>query len=132
MDNKRLACDWFAKAQNDLLAADNNLAAVRVPYDAVCFHCQQAAEKLLKGFLIAKGREYPITHNLLAILTEILEIEPSADCLYDNLALLTPYAVEVRYPDEIMILTKEAADEARQAVQKVFEWVKNNTPKLFE
>jgi HEPN domain-containing protein len=132
MDNKRLACDWFAKAQNDLLAADNNLAAERVPYDAVCFHCQQAAEKLLKGFLIAKGREYPITHNLLAILTEILEIESSADCLYDNLALLTPYAVEVRYPDEIMILTKEAADEARQAVQKVFEWVKNNTPKLFE
>jgi len=132
MDNKRLARDWFAKAQNDLLAADNNLAAEKVPFDAVCFHCQQAAEKLLKGFLVAHGREYPITHNLLAILTEILEIEPCADCLYDNLALLTPYAVEIRYPDETMTLTREASDEARQAAQEVFEWVKNNMGELFE
>ena len=128
MDNKQLARDWFAKAQNDFLAADNNLAAEKVPYDAVCFHCQQAAEKLLKGFLIANGCEYPITHNLLAILTEILEIEFSADCLYDNLALLTPYAVEVRYPDDIMILTEEAAKEARQAAQEIFDWVKSNIP----
>jgi HEPN domain-containing protein len=42
---------WLQKADNDLLAADNNLAASKVPFDAVCFHCQQAAEKSLKGLL---------------------------------------------------------------------------------
>jgi len=44
------ARQWIEKARSDLLNADNNLAASRVPYDTVCFHCQQAAEKLMKGF----------------------------------------------------------------------------------
>lgn len=30
---------WFQKAKNDLLNADNNLNAEKVPYDTVCFHC---------------------------------------------------------------------------------------------
>ena len=46
-----LARQWLAKAQNDLLNADNNLNAEQVPLDTVCFHCQQAAEKMLKAFL---------------------------------------------------------------------------------
>jgi len=33
---------WVAKAENDLLDADNNLAADTTPTDTVCFHCQQA------------------------------------------------------------------------------------------
>jgi len=37
------------------LNANDNLRAERVPFDTVCFHCQQAAEKLLKAFLAAQG-----------------------------------------------------------------------------
>lgn len=44
-----VARQWIAKARNDLLNADNNLASKHVPTDTVCFHCQQAAEKLLKA-----------------------------------------------------------------------------------
>ncbi len=29
---------WLAKADNDLLNIDNNLAAEHVPWDTVCFH----------------------------------------------------------------------------------------------
>ncbi len=47
------ARQWIEKARSDLLNADNNLASKEVPYDTVCFHCQQAAEKLLKGYLVA-------------------------------------------------------------------------------
>lgn len=42
---------WVQKAQNDLLNIENNLAASRTPWDTVCFHAQQAAEKILKAFL---------------------------------------------------------------------------------
>jgi HEPN domain-containing protein len=77
MDKKlEYAKRWFDKAKNDLLDADNNLAADEVPYDTVCFHCQQAAEKLLKGFLVAHGCEYPITHNLFVILDKAVEYDP--------------------------------------------------------
>ena len=47
-----IALQWVAKARNDLLNADNNLAASNVPADTVCFHCQQAAEKLLRLFCL--------------------------------------------------------------------------------
>ena len=40
---------WLQKATNDLLNIDNNLRSAAVPWDTVCFHAQQAAEKLLKG-----------------------------------------------------------------------------------
>jgi HEPN domain-containing protein len=38
-----LVAQWLKKADNDLLNVRNNLAARKVPYDTVCFHCQQAA-----------------------------------------------------------------------------------------
>ena len=43
---------WLAKAEHDLLNIRNNLSAVQVPWDTVCFHAQQAAEKCLKALLI--------------------------------------------------------------------------------
>jgi len=46
-----IAKQWAAKAANDLLNADNNLKSEIIPFDTVCFHCQQAAEKFLKAFL---------------------------------------------------------------------------------
>ena len=54
-----IARQWVAKAMSDLLNADNNLVATRVPFDTICFHCQQAAEKLLKAFLAARECLHP-------------------------------------------------------------------------
>jgi HEPN domain-containing protein len=51
-DNWRV---WLDKAANDLLNIDNNVRSAAVPWDTVCFHAQQAAEKLLKGLLVARG-----------------------------------------------------------------------------
>ena len=46
---------WIAKAENDLLNIRNNLSAPQVPWDTICFHAQQAAEKLLKAFVVSRG-----------------------------------------------------------------------------
>jgi HEPN domain-containing protein len=122
---------WIDKAKSDLLNADNNLAALKVPYDTVCFHCQQAAEKLLKGVLIAHGYEYPITHNLFVVLEKVLEFDPSAESLRETLALLNPYSVEVRYPGDAWMPTPKDAKEARQAAQEVYKWVQARLERLF-
>lgn len=37
------ALGWLGKAESDLLCIENNVAARRVPWDAVVFHAQQAA-----------------------------------------------------------------------------------------
>ncbi len=126
-----LARQWVIKAENDLLNADNNLNAETIPLDTVCFHCQQAAEKFLKAFLVGKGRTYPITHDLLAILENILSINPEAEQLRDALALLTPYAVEVRYPDDFYMPSLQDAREARESANSVKTWLEKALPKIF-
>ncbi len=59
-----LARQWLSKAMNDLLNEDNNFQSEKIPFDTVCFHCQQAAEKLLKAYLVGIGQEYPLSHDL--------------------------------------------------------------------
>lgn len=126
-----LAKQWLAKARNDLLNADNNLKSEVVPYDTVCFHCQQAAEKLLKAYLVARGVQPPLTHDLLLLLEEVLPLCADAETLRDDLALLMPYAVGVRYPDEALVPTDEDTREARRAAQRVLEWLELHLEGLF-
>ena len=122
---------WALKAGSDLLDADNNLRSPRIPCDMVCFHCQQAAEKLLKAFLAAKGTPPPRTHDLLALLEAILPLAPSAEGLREALSILMPYAVSARYPDdEEDMPTLADAHEARQSAQRVFEWLTALAPDI--
>ena len=99
-EDLEIAKQWLAKAKSDLLNADNNLKAEKIPYDTVCFHCQQAAEKFLKAYLVGNGKHYPLTHDLMALMEEILRFVSSVEDLRDDLAILAPYAVEIRYPDD--------------------------------
>lgn len=126
-----LSKQWLAKADNDLLNADNNLKSAKIPFDTVCFHCQQAAEKMLKAYLVANRQPYPITHDLLLILEQILNLAPEAEKLRDALALLIPYAVEIRYPDDVYMPSAEDAAEARTAAAEIRAWLKLACPEIF-
>jgi HEPN domain-containing protein len=131
-DNLDLARQWVVKAQNDLLNADNNLNAEHIPFDTVCFHCQQAAEKFLKAYLINNGQTPPFTHDLLLLLEQILPLNREAEQLRDPLSLLIPYAVEIRYPDDWFSPSAEDAHEARGAADNVLQWLQTTLPELFE
>jgi len=67
---------------------------------------------------------------LLAILEEVLQISSTADVLRDDLALLMPYAVEIRYPDEWFQPSADDAREARQAAEEVLGWLRATLPSL--
>ncbi len=125
-----LAQQWLAKAKNDLLNADNNLNAKQIPLDTVCFHCQQAAEKLLKAFLVGNGCSYSFTHDLLLLLHQVLPIHAEAEKLRDALSLLMPYAVEIRYPDDTSTPAEEDAREARAAAEEVMVWLREALPEI--
>ena len=131
-DNLEIARQWLAKAKNDLLNADNNLKSEIIPFDTVCFHCQQAAEKLLKAYLVGNGKQYPFTHDLFMILEKVLPLNTDAEALRDSLSILIPYAVEVRYPDDWYMPSDEDAKEAREAVRKVLNWLENALPDIFK
>jgi HEPN domain-containing protein len=55
---------WLQKAHSDLRAAQILATHGPVVLDAAVFHCQQAAEKALKAFLIWKAVPFDRVHNL--------------------------------------------------------------------
>ena len=94
------AAGWIAMADLDLDVVEHVLTANKVPWAPVCFHAQQAAEKYLKALLIEQGVQPPRTHILPVVIARLAE----AGCVLPDLAaecaVLEPFAVEKRYPDD--------------------------------
>jgi HEPN domain-containing protein len=89
------------------------LAEAKSPVlETACFHAQQAVEKILKAFLVSRGATVPRTHNLVALLDGVIELEPSTADLKEACSLLTPYAVDLRYPGDVGIVEPNEAEDA--------------------
>ncbi len=108
---------WFAKAESDLASARTILVGAG-PYDTACFHCQQAVEKLLKGFLAHRGRSFPFTHDLDELARLCDDAEPKLHCRTPDVVSLTDYAVKLRY-DNAFWPEKEEAAEALAVAERV-------------
>lgn len=118
----------LAKADNDFLNVENNLSAECVPWDTVCFHAQQAAEKLLKAFLVYHGRPLFRTHDLIALLTGCVEIDSSLTPLEDDCRRLSYFAVASRYPADLYDADEKDAREAIAAARRVRDRVVSLLP----
>ena len=106
-----LTSEWIEKAEGDYHSALRELRARKHPnYDAACFHAQQCAEKYLKGRLQEDGTRFKKTHDLSALLDLLLSRHPLWEVWRDELAALSDYAVEYRYPGETA--DKQAARES--------------------
>jgi HEPN domain-containing protein len=112
---------WFGKASNDLRAAEA-LAATSPPlFDEAVFHCQQAAEKALKGFLAWNGRTFRKTHNLEEIGEQCLSVDPSLRGVIDRAVPLSEYAWKFRYPGEPSQPGPDEVADALATARGVFE-----------
>ena len=116
---------WVDKAENDLLNVRNNLRAKHVPWDTICFHAQQAAEKMLKAFLVSRTRTASRTHDLIALLAEAVEAGGPLEDLEPDCRLLTPYAVMFRYPGAVGEPEEQEARQAVAAAERVYEQVQS-------
>ncbi len=103
--------EWIAKAEGDFVTALMSYRAHKNPnYDTACYHAQQCAEKYLKARLEEANQPIPKTHNLYALLTLLLPLEPSWQILAVDLNILNAFAVAYRYPG--LTATKIDAQDA--------------------
>jgi len=103
--------EWIEKAETDHESARVLILHRRRPVpDAVCFHCQQCAEKYLKAFLVHHGSPPPRTHDLKNLLLLCLPYDGSLVRLATPLDRLNLYSVDMRYPG-----TSATVAEARAA-----------------
>ena len=95
---KSLTAEWLAKAEEDYSVAAGLLRRRKVPADSVCFHSQQAAEKLMKAVLQEHGVHFGKTHDLEGLLRLCTTVAPPLTILVADAQLLNDYAVRYRYP----------------------------------
>jgi HEPN domain-containing protein len=96
---KPITLEWVAKAEGDWDSAQREYRARQRPnYDAACFHAQQCAEKYLKARLEEAAIAFGRTHNLISLLTLVLQVEPTWTVMQPRLTALSIYAVAFRYP----------------------------------
>jgi HEPN domain-containing protein len=121
---------WVTKAASDLRGARILSLAEDAPLDTAIYHCQQAAEKAVKAFLVFKGLSPEKTHDVRKLSVLAAVYEPRFGEIIPMAATLTPYAWEFRYPDDLADTypTREEFDQALGFAQTIYEFVLDLLP----
>jgi HEPN domain-containing protein len=120
-ENKEIAHTLLVRAAHDLKTAEHTLTLKdsECPFDIVCFHAQQCAEKALKAFLMLHGAPYQKTHEIGQLLLLCQAIDPGLVQMLDEIRNLSPYAVEIRYENPEWP-ERDEAEAAVSLAQKAF------------
>ncbi len=119
---------WLEKAASDLRAAEHATTAHPPLLDAVVFHCQQAAEKALKGFLVWNDQPFRKTHNLEELGDACLKLDRSLEPTVNRAVPLTEYAWRFRYPGEPGQPTPDEAQEALAIGRELLTVIRSRLP----
>jgi len=117
---------WLKIAQEDLSAAKGLLKLEL--FSTVTFHCQQAAEKSLKAFLIFNKQTVLKTHDLLLLLELCMHIDKDFEKVFDAANYLNPFSTKFRYPTEYDIPDFVDAELAIKQTHKIMAFVIKKIP----
>ena len=121
---------WMVKAWRDLETARRAATGEPPFYDVAVYHCQQAAEKAVKEFLVHHGKPYEKTHDIEVLTDLACEIDSNFNTLADAADALTPYATRFRYPNATFAVEPQPTeyDEALKYAQTIYDFVFNLLP----
>ena len=112
--------EWFMRVADDLRGAEVDLAARPPLIKDALFHCQQAVEKALKGFLTWHDSPFNKTHELVQLGSQCAKVDPTLEPLTQRTAPLTRYAWKFRYPGASV---EPAVQEAQESLALARELV---------
>ena len=123
--NSTIPQDWVKIAEKDLEFAADSLLVRTEFLPQICFYFQQAAEKYLKAYIIAKKLPFQKIHSLPALLKACKKSDESFSKLTNKCKFLTEFYLEERYPSLAVPseITQEIAQKAEAAARKVREFV---------
>jgi len=102
MDN--LYLEWLKFSDMDLTTAEHIAKTLHpTPLEIICYHCQQSAEKALKGFLIFAEVRPNRTHDLEMLRSACEEVDKTFSEIAKQCMRLNDYSSQPRYPMEIEI-----------------------------
>ena len=122
---------WFAKARQDLKTAKHLHPIEADFYSGIVFHCQQCAEKAIKGFLTFHNVRVLKTHDMDKLLSFTVGIDPEISVKFSKIRVFTKYAVEYRYPDAEMNLPSLddlAVTDALKIAEDILNYLSDSIP----
>ena len=90
---------WITKANEDRCCAALVADCDPPMLDPAAYHCQQAAEKLLKALLVAAALPVPKTHDLERLAALASPLFPTLGSAIAAVAGFTPWGTATRYPE---------------------------------
>lgn len=122
MVNIKEAQEWQRLAAMDLSTAEYLKNMKPIPIEIICYHCQQSAEKYLKGYLVFCGMAPPKMHDLDELCKLCLKFSDSFKSIADQCSDLTAYSVQPRYPMELT-LEEEDMQQALDSAKTIKDFV---------
>ncbi len=118
-----IAREWIEKAEEDYGFACASIEGTDY-FAQVCFHFQQAAEKYLKSFIVAKELEFRAVHNLMELLEICKRNNPAIQELQHACRFLNAFYIDTRYPVHWPAhYDKDTAAKAKEQTRKIRDWI---------
>lgn len=115
--------EWFSIADSDYKAAEFLQTMVPTPLEIICYHCQQAGEKCLKGFLCYHDKVIPKTHDLGELCLLCTQIDSEFEEIIVCTGELSFHGVVTRYPNCPEILESDMKSALKSA-REICDFVK--------
>jgi HEPN domain-containing protein len=128
---RELVRSWLTKARNDLDTARQISGLPDGHLDTAIYHCQQAAEKAVKGFLAFHDHRLERTHDIEHLVELATQYESTFASRASAAATLTPYVAAYRYPGEAPTVepSRPEFDEALRLADEVVKFALHLLPK---
>ena len=123
--------DWRILAERDITVADylaNNM--IPIPTEIIAFHCQQAAEKYLKGAIVILGEEPPYTHDLDELCRIAEKYKASFTSISTFCTIITHFSVQPRY-DRGLSISEEDMRTILAHTKTIKDFLQKEIPELF-
>ena len=114
--------EWLRRARSNLTRAKADASLEGVYLEDLCFDAQQAAEKALKAVLLHLGVDFPYTHELAVLITTLRQKGIGLPQDVEQASLLTPFAVDTRYPGGAERVMREEYENAVAIAERVVLW----------
>jgi HEPN domain-containing protein len=125
---QQLVQSWLTKAQHDLASARVLATSAPPLLDTAIYHCQQAAEKAVKGYLVYRDQEFERIHDIEELIRLAMS---SGEAFVDWIDVgieLTPYARIYRYPGYATEPSREQFERALTAADGLCKFVVSLLP----
>jgi len=120
---------WLVKALQDLRRVEILLAATPADVEGALFHCQQAAEKALKAFLMWHDVRFRRIHDLEEIGRQCVEVDQTLQPQAGRAETLSEYASRFRYPGAAYEPSLEEGKTALESVREVVDAILSRLPR---